>query len=90
MKKNINYQLSDPSLWQGRIHDTNNCESFRWHQVIEFLDHTTVNTGTVSDRFCFLGYCCVAVVKQNKGRTGAAKGPSCIPREMANIPCYFS
>jgi len=89
MKKNNYYQAPDKSLWQGRIDDAADRDSFRWHQVIEFLNLTEVKANRVSDGFCFLGYCCDEGVKKNKGRVGAAKGPDSIRTEMANLPCYF-
>jgi len=89
MKKNSFYQLPDSSLWQGRVDDVNDRESFRWHQVIEFLDLIAADSSKISDGYCFLGYCCDEGVKKNKGRAGAAQGPKSIRTEMANLPCYF-
>lgn len=90
VQMNNHYQKPDPSLWQGRVDDPNNRDSFRWHQVIEFLDLTAKNKVTVPNGYCFLGYCCDAGVERNKGRPGAANGPTSIRREMANLPCYFN
>ncbi|MFO7888842.1 MAG: formimidoylglutamase [bacterium] len=89
MKKNKYYKPPDPSLWKGRIDDMDDRDSFRWHQVIEFINLTDKQTDKVPHGYCFLGYSCDTGVRKNKGRTGTAHGPDSIRREMANLPCYF-
>ena len=83
---------SAKEYWDGRIDDTENFKSFRWHQWIDFIDLTDDNKLISNDimGFCFLGFCCDKGVVRNKGRAGAAKGPKAIRREISNLPCRFS
>lgn len=39
--------------------------------------------------FCFLGFCSDEGVRRNLGRTGAARAPESLRKEMSNLPCYF-
>lgn len=77
-------------IWQGRIDDTEDFESFRWHQWVQPIDIEEMKEPLKDDlSFCFIGFCCDKGVQRNKGRMGASKGPDSIRREMANLPCHF-
>lgn len=88
----INYKITDKTLWQGRIDSESNFDAFRWHQWVNFIDLRSEslipNNGKLG--FAFLGFCCDAGVNRNNGRTGAAKGPESIRKELANLPCRFT
>ncbi|MFT5872929.1 MAG: formiminoglutamase [Clostridium sp.] len=88
----VNYKITDKTNWQGRIDSESDFDSFRWHQWVNFIDLREENLipfkGTLG--FAFVGFCCDAGVKRNKGRTGAAKGPESIRKELANLPCRFT
>jgi len=87
-----NYRTTNKNIWQGRIDDPKDFDSFRWHQLIKLTDLSKDNlkpTPKKSKNFCFLGFCCDKGVKQNLGRTGTSEGPQSIRREMSNLPCSF-
>lgn len=88
---NQNYHLLEEDVWQGRVDDCEDRESFRWHQVVTHIDLSKpIEKGdNVSRGFCFLGFCCDEGVKRNPGRTGAALAPLMIRREMSNFPQIF-
>jgi formiminoglutamase len=78
--------------WKGRVDDTENVDSFRWHQCVELIDLNTVkkqDLNTNGKGFCFLGFSCDKGVEKNKGRVGTALGPFSIRRAMANLPNIF-
>lgn len=82
---------SQPTLdiWQGRVDDPNDPESYRWHQIIQLLDLERPITRMDGKNFAFLGFCSDEGVKRNLGRPGARLGPESIRRQMANLPSYF-
>src|SRR5665648_385067 len=98
MKFTKNYNLADAKIWSGRIDSLDNYDAFRWHQWIELLDLNSLANSIASKPLfsqnekgiCFIGFCSDEGVRRNLGRTGAAKGPDSIRREMANLPCSFS
>lgn len=98
MKFTKNYNLPDANIWTGRIDSLDNYDAFRWHQWIKLLNLNELNSLDSSAPFltesekgiCFIGFCSDEGVRRNLGRTGAAKGPDSIRREMANLPCSFS
>jgi formiminoglutamase len=86
------YKPIGEEIWQGRVDDTENFDSFRWHQWVEAIDLSNNELKPISDGingFCFLGFCSDKGVKLNEGRVGAAKGPMSIRKEMTNLPCRF-
>ena len=89
---NKTYSPIDKSQWQGRIDSEDDFDSFRWHQWVELLDLEDGNLKAFKGKlgFAFLGFECDTGVELNKGRTGAAKGPASIRKELANLPCQFS
>lgn len=66
------------TVWQGRIDDKNDRNSYRWHQC---LQSTPANSG-----LSLLGFACDVGVAHNHGRTGAKKAPDKIKAMMANLP----
>jgi formiminoglutamase len=83
------YSSEHPSSWSGRIDDREDIDSFRWHQLIEFIDLNKTDMKPIPEGergFCFLGYCCDCGVKENLGRVGSDKAPSIIRRELSNHP----
>lgn len=88
----INYKSIDKTLWQGRIDSESNFDAFRWHQWVKPIDLSEENLTPFNGKlgFAFIGFCCDAGVKRNNGRTGAAKGPESIRKELANLPCRFT
>lgn len=87
-----NYNLPDANIWVGRIDSIDNYDAFRWHQWINLLDLNNFSPllSESEKGICFIGFCSDEGVRRNLGRTGAAKGPESIRREMANLPCGFS
>lgn len=89
---NKNYKTTDETIWQGRIDSEVDFDSFRWHQWVEKIDLRNNDLKPYKGNlgFAFIGFCCDYGVKLNKGRTGAAKGPRSIRKELANLPCRFT
>lgn len=92
MESFLNYRRTAKGAWSGRIDDPVQYSAFRWHQWVTLLDindfHPVLNE---SERgICFIGFCSDEGVRRNLGRTGAAKGPESIRKEMSNLPCSFS
>lgn len=87
-----NYKITDKTVWKGRTDSEDNYDAFRWHQCINIIDlkrdDLTSYTGKLG--FAFIGFCCDEGVRINGGRTGAAKGPEYIRKELATLPCNFS
>lgn len=86
------YKAEEGSSWQGRVDNLNDPDSFRWHQLIKFIDLSRdVQTPLPSKGkgFCFLGYGCDRGVKKNLGRGGSDRAPSFIRRELSNHPRSF-
>lgn len=86
------YYPPDPSLWEGRTDSVTDFDAFRWHQWIQLIDLRDSTFAPSSDTLgiLFIGFCSDEGVRRNKGRTGAAKGPDSIRRELANLPCWFT
>lgn len=86
------YYAPDPSLWEGRTDSDTDFDAFRWHQWIELIDLRN-STPPITEEalgILFIGFCSDEGVRRNKGRTGAAKGPDSIRKELANLPCWFT
>ena len=87
-----NYKPTKRDTWKGRIDDSEDPNSYRWHQVIELVDINREDLEPlISDfkGFCFLGFCCDEGVKRNIGRIGTSKAPESIRHELSNLPCTF-
>lgn len=86
------YSILSKDTWAGRVDDTGNPDSFRWHQCIRLID---LNNAGKEDfpggykNFCFLGFSCDKGVEKNKGRVGTSLGPFNIRRAMSNLPNVF-
>ena len=85
------YKKPDQSQWYGRIDSTDNYDAFRWHQWIQPLDLTSFTPLSKNEvHVALLGFASDEGVRRNQGRTGAAKGPSSIRKELRNLPCSFT
>lgn len=89
---NKNYHIVEKSVWDGRVDSEDDFDSFRWHQWVQIIDLNDKDLKPFQGKlgFAFLGFKSDAGVKLNKGRTGAAKGPESIRKELVNLPCQFS
>ncbi|CDZ74253.1 Formimidoylglutamase [Peptoniphilus sp. ING2-D1G] len=87
-----NYRVEKDSTWKGRIDSETDFDSFRWHQWIEVIDLNDENLKPFDGNLAFgiLGFECDQGIGLNKGRVGAAMGPSSIRSALANLPCQFS
>ncbi|MFO8235009.1 MAG: formimidoylglutamase [Bacteroidales bacterium] len=86
------YSVLSKDTWGGRIDDSSNIDSFRWHQCIELIDLNTVEANDFPKdhhKFCFVGFICDKGVEKNKGRVGTAMGPFSVRRAMSNLPNMF-
>ncbi len=86
------YQKPDMSSWTGRIDSNDNYDAFRWHQWIKPIDLSGLKLALPPFEIgvAILGFCSDEGVKRNLGRTGAAKGPLSIRKELCNLPCTFT
>ncbi len=80
-----NYKIADKSIWQGRVDDPNDLASFRWHQVIKYIDLNEFKNIAIKTAYCFIGFECNEGVLRNHGRPGAAKAPDYLRKEMGNL-----
>jgi formiminoglutamase len=89
---NKNYMTMNKTNWQGRVDSEDNFHAFRWHQWVKELDlrRSDLKPFTGKLGFAFIGFLSDEGINRNKGRTGAAKGPESIRRELSKLPCYFS
>lgn len=87
-----NYNIVKKLEWTGRIDSEEDFDSFRWHQWIKILDLKDEYLKPYEGKlgFALLGFECDCGVELNKGRTGAAKGPQSIRKELSNLPWQSS
>lgn len=80
------YRAPDKTRWIGRI-DGLEPDLLRLHQVIEAVDLSKY-LDKMEGKVCFLGFESDEGVRRNKGRVGAAEGPSSIRSILANLPLH--
>ena len=68
-------------IWQGR----NDGDSPLHHRIFQKVN-TSINEADLSNAFVLHGFAVDEGVKRNKGRTGAAKAPDIIRKNMSNFP----
>jgi len=64
--------------WTGRIDPADGPAALRWHQIVQ-------KRGAQAAPVALLGFACDAGVARNRGRIGAAEGPSALRRALANV-----
>jgi formiminoglutamase len=84
------YEVPDKKIWHGRVDDPNDLDSYRWHQLMQFLDLRRPLRKVERRSFCFLGFKSDEGVIRNLGRPGAKYGPDSIRKQLANLPSYFN
>lgn len=84
------YQVTSNIIWNGRIDDPQDIDSYRWHQLIQFIDLKNRIKKVNRLSFCFLGFKSDEGVARNLGRTGAQQGPDSIRKQLSNLPSYFN
>ncbi len=72
---------SNRELWSGRTDHMENRESFRYHQVVEFVE-----IASSSNTCAIIGFQCEEGVRRNNGRLGAAQAPDALRSELAKLP----
>lgn len=86
---NVIYEPGNMKDWQGRVDSEVDFDAFRWHQWIQPIDIETLTPFEGELGIAFIGFCSDEGIRRNKGRVGAAKGPSSIRHELTNLPCRF-
>jgi formiminoglutamase len=88
----VNYKPSEKEEWRGRVDSDCDFDAYRWHQWVKNIDLNKADLPKYGGKLgiAFIGYCSDEGIKMNKGRTGAAKGPDSIRKELANLPCSFT
>lgn len=73
------------ATWEGRIDTEEGPDASRWHQKVSgsIMDNSGSCVG-------LLGFASDAGVRRNKGRLGAAQGPSALRRQLANMAWHGS
>lgn len=86
------YMPPNMAEWTGRIDSRELYDAFRWHQWVRPIDLTSdkIDLPPYKIGIAFIGFACDEGVKRNLGRTGAAKGPASIKKELCNLPCSFT
>ncbi|HAS74439.1 MAG TPA: formimidoylglutamase [Clostridiales bacterium UBA8960] len=86
------YRSPIMSQWTGRIDSNEQYDAFRWHQWMQPIDLTNdkIELPSYKVGVAFIGFACDEGVRRNLGRTGAAKGPASIRKELCNLPCSFT
>ena len=85
------YEVTNFTIWRGRIDSRENYDAFRWHQWMKPLDlRQPIAEFTGKMGFALLGFCCDEGIIRNSGRKGASSGPEGIRGELSNLPCSFS
>lgn len=81
------YREMDPELWTGRVDAEDGERGRRWHQVVRPVAVATANTvaATGPAGVALLGLASDAGVSRNRGRPGAAEGPTALRRALANL-----
>ncbi|OQY01303.1 MAG: formimidoylglutamase [Bacteroidetes bacterium 4572_117] len=83
-----NYRVANKNIWQGRVDNSKDFASFRWHQVICNINLSNLGETKIDinkKNYCLLGYECNEGVIRNLGRTGTEKAPDYLRKEMANL-----
>lgn len=75
------WQTADLSTWTGRTDTEDGEAGHRWHQVISHPDAARPGT-------CLLGFASDLGVQLNKGRPGAAEGPSALRQALAGLAAH--
>jgi formiminoglutamase len=78
------YKNADPEIWSGRIDDTKDKSSFRFHQMVSFNDVS--NLPKDGNNLVLIGFESDEGVRRNKGRIGAADAPNVIKEMLAKLP----
>lgn len=81
------YKAPDKTRWTGRV-DGYKTDELRLHQVVETVDLNDENLRILDRKVCFLGFESDEGVRRNKGRIGAAEGPSAIRSVLGNLPLH--
>ncbi|MDW3192414.1 MAG: formimidoylglutamase [Cytophagales bacterium] len=80
------YQLTDSSIWTGRIDSQTDISQYRVHQIVKPIHiHQLPNYGP---GFSLLGYACDEGVRRNKGKVGAVDGPQAFRKALANLAAH--
>lgn len=74
------YKETDTTIWQGRVDDAHDYDSFRYHQIVQPSSFSTVcDIG-------FIGFMCDEGVHRNLGRIGAKNAPIALRQQLATVP----
>lgn len=81
------YRAMDRDLWSGRVDAEDGERGQRWHQVVQpVVDGGAGSVAPASaPGVALLGLASDAGVSRNRGRTGAAEGPTALRRMLANL-----
>lgn len=77
----------DRALWTGRVDAEDGERGRRWHQVVQRVAAEPSGTTAATDPagVALLGLASDTGVSRNRGRTGAAEGPTALRRMLANL-----
>lgn len=83
--KLVNYEPSNPSLWQGR---SDSLPGERYFQQVKLLNLQEQSLKKSHPATIFLGFCSDEGIQRNAGRIGAKTGPLQLREQLAKLPCH--
>jgi formiminoglutamase len=83
------YKSPNKSLWTGRVDELVGEDGFRWHQIVKCINLAQDEIPQNKNNIALLGFACDEGVRRNKGRTGAAGGPTHLRKALANLADHF-
>lgn len=83
--KLLNYESTEPSLWQGR---KDSLPGERFFQHVSLVDLNNQPLAESSNATILLGFCSDEGIRRNEGRIGAKSGPFAIREQLAKLACH--
>lgn len=80
------YKKTENTFYEGR---TSNQQLYL-HEKISCAEISSLTKNTSNKKIALLGYACQEGVKRNLGRTGAAKGPDTIRKQLGKLPNHLA
>ncbi|NBJ69877.1 formimidoylglutamase [Roseburia sp. 1XD42-34] len=84
------YKELNKDIWTGRIDSLEEVNSYRMHQVIKEKHVDLLPEVEKGLSVGLIGFECDEGVRRNKGRIGAAKGPSEIRKRLSSLPFHLT
>lgn len=83
------YQSPDKAKWSGRIDPQGGTNTMLWHQVVKCISIDDLFPAQKVGQPILLGFQSDEGVKRNRGRIGAAEGPTAMRKAMSAFALHF-